>query len=519
MGNNSAKQGKSTAPLPPENEIKSNPQTNQYKVLVHGTIFSGRSTFINQFSFHEGEEVSQYSLSTLEVLFHHFINLIRPFEENWSVASPFLSNEETKFSLTRLFLEKYHGSTINLPFKEEEWEKIRFVFQDPQFAALSSRPCFSLSSSYHYFSQNIPQRPLITTSNYFFLHLPRIFDLIGRYLKIPVSSGKEEAELISELTREDVMNSYVSSPGILEHLVKVKPEKYTRNKEEKGKGKTKRGKKKREPREEVAEETFEEEIKLYQVGGVVRSEQKKWVHCFDDMTTVVFLLDCVTLILEMEALDESLSLCRHFCQSRIFRGVPRIIIFTKVDCLLKSAQSLGFEKLREIFNENFTHFKIEEAKSTSFAMKERTKENESSFDLILKVIRYIIKELRNEKVKQTISTIPPLLFHLANVVNSESADLLVEEVREEILKFGRIRNLEKRGLKEDEKKPFQTSWERNKKEKEKDQRGDDEEEEILSQEEIEKLRREYSLIESVVNPDLSLQYFCRRFITLHKIKV
>jgi hypothetical protein len=75
---------------------------------------------------------------------------------------------------------------------------------------------------------------------------------------------------------------------------------------------------------------------MVDVGGQ-RSERKKWIHCFQDVTAVVF---CVAMseynqkLYEDEGvnrLDESLKLFDEICNSRWFTDVAIILFLNKSD--------------------------------------------------------------------------------------------------------------------------------------------------------------------------------------------
>lgn len=89
----------------------------------------------------------------------------------------------------------------------------------------------------------------------------------------------------------------------------------------------------------IVENEFEidhNKFKMYDVGGQ-RNERKKWIHCFEDVTAVIF----VTAISEYDQvlyedehvnrMEESLNLFENICNSRWFRDTPIILFLNKCD--------------------------------------------------------------------------------------------------------------------------------------------------------------------------------------------
>eukprot|EP01130_Rhizamoeba_saxonica_P010649 TRINITY_DN437_c0_g4_i1.p1 TRINITY_DN437_c0_g4~~TRINITY_DN437_c0_g4_i1.p1 ORF type:complete len:352 (-),score=70.46 TRINITY_DN437_c0_g4_i1:54-1109(-) len=79
---------------------------------------------------------------------------------------------------------------------------------------------------------------------------------------------------------------------------------------------------------------------LMDVGGQ-RSERRKWISCFDDVTTVVFLaaLDGYDLVLyedsSVNRLEESLELFKGLTRDETFQGIPFLLFLNKVDLFEK----------------------------------------------------------------------------------------------------------------------------------------------------------------------------------------
>jgi guanine nucleotide-binding protein subunit alpha len=71
--------------------------------------------------------------------------------------------------------------------------------------------------------------------------------------------------------------------------------------------------------------------------GVQRSERKKWIHCFENITAIVFMVDISKydqVLIEDESVNrmsEALSLFDSICNSRWFVKTSMILLFNKTD--------------------------------------------------------------------------------------------------------------------------------------------------------------------------------------------
>ena len=75
---------------------------------------------------------------------------------------------------------------------------------------------------------------------------------------------------------------------------------------------------------------------MYDVGGQ-RSERKKWIHCFENVTTILFLVaisEYDQLLFEDESVNrmqEALTLFDSICNSRWFTKTSIILFLNKID--------------------------------------------------------------------------------------------------------------------------------------------------------------------------------------------
>jgi len=86
-------------------------------------------------------------------------------------------------------------------------------------------------------------------------------------------------------------------------------------------------------------------FKLVDVGGQ-RNERKKWIHCFDNVTCVLYVVDisaydCVLYEDEkVNRLEESLNLFESLCNSQWFREISFILFLNKSDLFAAKIQKV-----------------------------------------------------------------------------------------------------------------------------------------------------------------------------------
>ncbi|KAI8095055.1 G protein alpha subunit [Gilbertella persicaria] len=91
--------------------------------------------------------------------------------------------------------------------------------------------------------------------------------------------------------------------------------------------------------------------RMFDVGGQ-RSERKKWIHCFEDVTAIIFLVaisEYDQVLIEDESVNrmqEALTLFDSICNSRWFERTSTILFLNKTD-LFK--QKLAYSPLEEYF--------------------------------------------------------------------------------------------------------------------------------------------------------------------------
>ncbi|KAI8372756.1 G-alpha protein [Radiomyces spectabilis] len=95
----------------------------------------------------------------------------------------------------------------------------------------------------------------------------------------------------------------------------------------------------------------DQDVRMFDVGGQ-RSERKKWIHCFENVTAVVFLVaiseydQCLAEDITVNRLQESLTLFDSICNSRWFTKTSIILFLNKIDLF---AQKLARNPLSRYF--------------------------------------------------------------------------------------------------------------------------------------------------------------------------
>jgi len=92
-------------------------------------------------------------------------------------------------------------------------------------------------------------------------------------------------------------------------------------------------------------------FKMVDVGGQ-RNERKKWIHCFDSVTAVLFVADMAAYDSKLyedekiNRIDETLNLFENICNSKWFRDISIILFLNKSDLfkekIVYSPLTLGF---------------------------------------------------------------------------------------------------------------------------------------------------------------------------------
>jgi len=88
---------------------------------------------------------------------------------------------------------------------------------------------------------------------------------------------------------------------------------------------------------------------VFDMGGQ-RSERKKWIHCFEDVTTILFIVaisEYDQYLFEdatVNRMSEALTLFDSICNSRWFTSTPIILFMNKNDLFREKLKTRPIEK-------------------------------------------------------------------------------------------------------------------------------------------------------------------------------
>ncbi|EFA82892.1 G-protein subunit alpha 6 [Heterostelium album PN500] len=95
-------------------------------------------------------------------------------------------------------------------------------------------------------------------------------------------------------------------------------------------------------------------MKIIDVGGQ-RSQRRKWIHCFDGVSAVIFVAslseyDQMCREVAVNRLDESINLFSEICNSQWFVETPMILFLNKKDLFIEKLQRVPFNT----YDKNYT---------------------------------------------------------------------------------------------------------------------------------------------------------------------
>eukprot|EP00298_Acanthocystis_sp_HF-20_P002083 c12547_g1_i1.p1 GENE.c12547_g1_i1~~c12547_g1_i1.p1 ORF type:complete len:350 (+),score=91.43 c12547_g1_i1:37-1086(+) len=90
-------------------------------------------------------------------------------------------------------------------------------------------------------------------------------------------------------------------------------------------------------------------FRMFDVGGQ-RNERRKWIHCFDNVTAVIFVaaISEYDQILEEDSkknrLEEAIGLFDHICNSKHFLSTAMILFLNKIDLFKEKLPKISLQK-------------------------------------------------------------------------------------------------------------------------------------------------------------------------------
>jgi len=170
------------------------------------------------------------------------------------------------------------------------------------------------------------------------------------------------------------------------------------------------------------------EFVMFDVGGQ-RNERKKWIHCFDQVTAVIFVAaisEYNQVLYEdntMNRIDEALILFEEICNSKWFKATAMILFLNKRD--------LFAEKIIE------TPFRVEGVRFDSFqgphvepgtpSAQEGTPENKACFDAASSYLKAVFLS-KNKQSKEIYS-------HITCATDTKNVEVVFNACKDIILKL------------------------------------------------------------------------------------
>jgi GTPase SAR1 family protein len=111
----------------------------------------------------------------------------------------------------------------------------------------------------------------------------------------------------------------------------------------------------------IVENSFEidrNKFQMYDVGGQ-RNERKKWIHCFEDVTAVLFVAAISAYNQKLyedatvDRIDEAFNLFENICNSRWFKATSIILFLNKSDLFAEKIKKVPLES---VFGKNYTEW-------------------------------------------------------------------------------------------------------------------------------------------------------------------
>lgn len=121
---------------------------------------------------------------------------------------------------------------------------------------------------------------------------------------------------------------------------------------------------------------------MVDVGGQ-RSERKKWMHCFQDVTAVIFCVALSEYDLKLQEdektnrMHESLKLFKEICNSTWFKDTSMILFLNKKDLFAEKIQKVDLN----VCFDKYTGGK-DYKKATDFIKEEFLRQNENSSKVV-----------------------------------------------------------------------------------------------------------------------------------------
>ncbi|PMD34640.1 guanine nucleotide-binding protein alpha subunit [Hyaloscypha variabilis F] len=312
-----------------ENQLKRDKmmQRNEIKMLLLGAGESGKSTILKQMKLiHEGGYSRDERESFKEIIFSNTVQSMRVILEAMESLELPLDDQRAEYHVQTIFMQPQQIEGDNLP--PEVGGAIAALWRDA-----GVQDCFKRSREYQ----------LNDSARYTVIRETAIANhVLNQYNKPPAMPSIAEPNTACELyvgplrslasgDGDSVTNVMFVLPSYFDNIDRIAQPDYMPNDQDVLRSRVKTT--------GITETTFiigDLTYRMFDVGGQ-RSERKKWIHCFENVTTILFLVaisEYDQLLFEDETVNrmqEALTLFDSICNSRWFIKTSIILFLNKID--------------------------------------------------------------------------------------------------------------------------------------------------------------------------------------------
>ncbi|PMD26126.1 guanine nucleotide-binding protein alpha subunit [Hyaloscypha hepaticicola] len=311
-----------------ENQLKRDKmmQRNEIKMLLLGAGESGKSTILKQMKLiHEGGYSRDERESFKEIIFSNTVQSMRVILEAMESLELPLDDQRAEYHVQTIFMQPQQIEGDNLP--PEVGSAIAALWRDAgvQDCFKRSRE-YQLNDSARYCSRrrasDIPSCDEPKSLSERFNHRSQMSAML---------LSKSSLQAPSPQTPGDSLANLLFALSYFDNIDRIAQPDYMPNDQDVLRSRVKTT--------GITETTFiigDLTYRMFDVGGQ-RSERKKWIHCFENVTTILFLVaisEYDQLLFEDETVNrmqEALTLFDSICNSRWFIKTSIILFLNKID--------------------------------------------------------------------------------------------------------------------------------------------------------------------------------------------
>eukprot|EP00483_Globobulimina_turgida_P003612 UN03618 len=149
------------------------------------------------------------------------------------------------------------------------------------------------------------------------------------------------------------------------------------------------------------------------VGGQ-KSERKKWIHCFDRVDAVVFVvsLSCYDEVLfedeNVNAMEDNLSLFEDICKLKALNQSPIVLLLNKKDVFAEKIKTVPLQKCPSFMDYNGRNDSFDE--TTNYIQNVFMSLHKTSNDRIRNIYTHIICAIDTETIRRIFKEILEIII-------------------------------------------------------------------------------------------------------------